>query len=159
MSAAFHAYPSSVHSYLYYARTVPLKADVVEFDRSGEYDPVNFCFTADSAKIMTFNFNLLWQAVPDLGYMTPLFFRKPAGWTDLTRPLGIEIAGTDLVARAYSNAGHNQGQMLSRTVELEEGDSVFAVPCNAFGASSFPLTNAVSGDGVNTCNYFEGFEV
>ena len=153
MTAAFHAYPSAQHFYPIYSRAEPMYADLVEFDRSGEYSTTEYAFVANAPKIMHFTANVLWQSLVDGAYMTPLFFIKRVGWPDYK-----ELAGTDLIARQLAPSMHNQGQCLSRLVSLQAGDKVQCRPCIAANPGLY-LTNAVSGDGINTCNYFSGFEV
>jgi len=152
--AAFHCYPSAQHAYARYDRSLPFRADVVEFDVTGEYDPLDFCFTASSAKVMHFTFNMLFGNVMRWTYLTPLLFIKRAGWTEWK-----ELCGTDMCVEDSAGTPLPQGSLVSRVVHLQPGDSVQARPCQSGTQANLTLVNAVSIDGINTCNYFEGFEV
>lgn len=154
--SSFRAYPSDPpHGYYHGTRSAAFYADTVEWDTNGEYVVVSCSFTANAARTMFFHFNMLFASVPAGTYITPLLFLRKSG-----ESAWKEIAGTDIVCGAWvGGVPINQGSCLSRLIQLHAGDSVQARPCFDGAANSLALTNAVSSDGIVTCNYFEGFEV
>ena len=148
MALTFHAYPSTVLTCAPYDRSHPMPCDTVEFDTTGCFDPLNFCFVAPDSCIVAFRGNAIWQAPVDGAALALLLYKN-----SLPLPGGAstgEIAGID--ATAHQPGSNPIGLILCRTLALVEGDKIWLVPCINSGG---PLTSAVNG-GYNTCNYFEG---
>lgn len=150
--SVFHAYPDTAYFCPSYDRSQPFRANVLEFSNTTEYSTPGCYFQANSARFMHFYINMLWNSVPDGAYLTPLLFIKRNGSSSF-----IELAGIDIVAHS-GTALQNQGICLKRSVSLNAGDIVQARPCVASG-TGLTLSNAISGDGINTCNYWGGFEI
>ncbi len=149
---SFHVYPSAVQSFAPYDRSQPLACDVVEFDTTGGFDPVNHCFVAQHDCIMEFHATILWHAPPQNAFLVLLLTKNtlpPPGGSP-----GGEVCGDDVVATQPGNT--NIACRITRKLALKAGDKVWAVPCINSGGS---VTNAVAGNGANTCNYFEGHEI
>lgn len=150
MVAAFRAYASTGYNYSSYDRSTPFHADIVEFDRSGEFNTTYYAFQASQQKYMRFTFNMLFQNVVDTALLTPcLFISTNSGST------WNEIAGTDIGGSSTSTSPQNQGAIITRSIFLNQGDMVRAHPCISTGGY---LINS-GGSGYVKCNYFEGEEI
>lgn len=154
---SFHVYPSARQTFAQYDRSQPLACDTAEFDTTecfnlGATNPdgsKGHCWVAPVACIVEFHTTVLWQVPMNTAFLVLLLTKNTlpvAGGTT-----GNEMAGDDVVADQPGNT--NIANRVTRKMQLAAGDKVWAVPCINSGG---PLTNAVAGNGNNTCNYFEG---
>lgn len=155
MGLSFHAYPS-VAQYVDgppnpYSRATPLSCDMLEWDTTGCFDTVNFCFTANAAMVVRFHGTVLFLS-PNIGAQANVWFMKnilppPDG------SVGGEMCGDDVTVYQPAPTLYNLTARTTRLMKLDIGDRIWCVPgCNG-GAQ---LANAVAVNGNNTCNYFEG---
>jgi hypothetical protein len=154
----FRYYPSVAQTIAPSTAAVPLACDTMVHDTTstyGTFDITDHSFTCLIASVWEFHVNFLWDAPPNGAWLTSLFIKNTLPPPDGSR--GGEISGTDRTCYQPSFGGPPQlfNQSAENTVQimLNPGDKIWAVPVIDCGGS---LTNAVGGNGNNTCNYFEG---
>jgi hypothetical protein len=147
-----------VQTFYLYDRSQPLACDTHALTSTlvnCHWDTVQYCLIADNACRVQFHVNLLWLVAPAGSAYACLIMLNQLGTP--VGGIGGEIAGTD---RTQYNAGANfpQSGQVTRILDLNPGDKVWAVPCLAAGPTN-PLTNAVASNGNNTVNYVEVIEI